>query len=85
MFGHPKGLVILFFTELWERFSYYGMRAMLVLYMTSIISKGGLGLTDDQALTIYGYYVLLVYVMAVPGGFIAGDRHPLAADQPGSL
>jgi len=69
--GHPKGLYILFFTELWERFSYYGMRAMLVLYMAATITEGGLGFTEKKALYIYGIYVTLVYIMAIPGGIIA--------------
>ncbi len=74
MFGHPKGLFILFFTELWERFSYYGMRAILVLYMVSAAQKGGLGWSDASALEIYGWYVFLVYAMSIPGGIIA-DRY----------
>ncbi len=69
--GHPKGLFILFFTELWERFSYYGMRAMLVLYMSAAITEGGLGFTEEKALYIYGIYVTMVYLMSVPGGIIA--------------
>jgi len=69
--GHPKGLFVLFFTELWERFSYYGMRAMLVLYMAATVAEGGLGFTQKDALYIYGIYVTLVYLMAVPGGIIA--------------
>ncbi len=69
--GHPKGLFILFFTELWERFSYYGMRAMLVLYMSAAITEGGLAFTEKKALYIYGIYVTLVYLMSVPGGIIA--------------
>ena len=71
--GHPVGLYILFFTELWERFSFYGMRAILVLYMVAPASEGGLGWNDEKSLSIYGWYVLLVYVMAIPGGLIA-DR-----------
>ncbi len=73
MFGHPKGLVILFFTELWERFSYYGMRAILVLYIYSSIEDGGLGWTRGEALELYGWYTMLVYVMSIPGGIVA-DR-----------
>ena len=69
--GHPKGLFVLFFTELWERFSYYGMRAMLVLYMAATVAEGGLGFTQKDALYIYGIYVTLVYIMAIPGGIIA--------------
>lgn len=75
LFGHPMGLYILFFTEMWERFSYYGMRAILVLYLVSQ-SRGdnpGLGWTDMEALSLYGWYTMLVYVMSIPGGIIA-DR-----------
>jgi len=72
IFGHPVGLFILFFTEMWERFSYYGMRAILVLFLTSS-TKGGLGWTDEEALSLYGVYTMLVYVMSIPGGIIA-DR-----------
>lgn len=72
---HPKGLYILFFTEMWERFSYYGMRAILTLYMvTQATGKNpGLGWDDAFALSIYGWYTMAVYVMSVPGGIIA-DR-----------
>src|SRR5690606_19462317 len=73
VFGHPKGLFILFFTELWERFSFYGMRAILVLYMIASVAEGGLGWTNAEALALYGWYTMLVYVMSIPGGFIA-DR-----------
>ena len=73
LFGHPIGLYILFFTELWERFSYYGMRAILTLYMISSISdkNAGLGWSEGQALAIYGWYTMLVYVMSIPGGILA--------------
>jgi POT family proton-dependent oligopeptide transporter len=73
VFGHPRGLMTLFFTEMWERFSYYGMRALLVLFMTDQIMNGGMGLTDQSATAIYGIYTALVYVVALPGGWIA-DR-----------
>ncbi|MEM7278925.1 MAG: peptide MFS transporter [Pseudomonadota bacterium] len=73
VFGHPRGLMTLFFTEMWERFSYYGMRALLVLFMTDQILNGGMGLTDQSATAIYGIYTALVYVVALPGGWIA-DR-----------
>ncbi|MEX1001991.1 MAG: oligopeptide:H+ symporter [Crocinitomicaceae bacterium] len=73
LFGHPIGLYILFFTEMWERFSYYGMRALLVLYISSTVSDGGLGWTNASALELYGWYTMLVYVMSIPGGIIA-DR-----------
>jgi POT family proton-dependent oligopeptide transporter len=76
LFGHPIGLFILFLTEMWERFSYYGMRALLVLYMTSSTlgedARGaGLGWTSQEALALYGWYTMLVYVMSIPGGMIA--------------
>jgi len=70
-FGHPAGLYILFFTELWERFSYYGMRAILVLFMVDSVGKGGLGWSNEQALALYGWYTMLVYLMSVPGGILA--------------
>ncbi|MEX2597822.1 MAG: peptide MFS transporter [Salibacteraceae bacterium] len=73
--GHPTGLYILFFTELWERFSYYGMRAILVLYIISSTNgdNPGLGWTESEAISLYGWYTMLVYVMSIPGGIIA-DR-----------
>jgi len=71
LFGHPMGLYVLFFTEMWERFSYYGMRAILVLYIASSMDDGGLGWTKIDALALYGWYTMLVYVMAIPGGIIA--------------
>ena len=73
IFGHPRGLMTLFFTEMWERLSYYGMRALLVLFMTDQVMDGGLGLNDRSATAIYGIYTALVYVVALPGGWIA-DR-----------
>ena len=73
VFGHPRGLMTLFFTEMWERLSYYGMRALLVLFMTDQVMNGGMGLTDRSATAIYGIYTALVYVVALPGGWIA-DR-----------
>jgi proton-dependent oligopeptide transporter, POT family len=71
--GHPRGLAPLFFTELWERFSYYGMRAILVLYMVAPIAQGGLGFDTKHAASIYGTYTMSVYLTALPGGLIA-DR-----------
>lgn len=71
-FGHPRGLMTLFFTELWERFSYYGMRAFLILYMTDL-ARGGLGLETEISGAIYGLYTFGVYALALPGGWIA-DR-----------
>jgi POT family proton-dependent oligopeptide transporter len=73
-FGHPRGLSTLFFTELWERFSYYGMRALLVLYMVASPEAGGLGYSVAEAAKIYGIYTALVYLTAMPGGWIA-DRY----------
>ncbi len=71
--GHPSGLTTLFFTELWERFSYYGMRAILMLYMVAPVTEGGLGFPVVQASYIYGAYTMLVYMASIPGGFVA-DR-----------
>jgi len=73
-FGHPRGLRTLFFTEFWERFSYYGMRALLILFMTAPVVAGGLGMDTAQAGTIYGAYTALVYLAALPGGWFA-DRY----------
>jgi len=72
-FGHPVGLGNLFFTELWERFSYYGMRALLVLFMVASVAEGGLGFDDATATAIYGLYTAGVYLAALPGGWLA-DR-----------
>lgn len=72
-FGHPKGLFTLFFTEFWERFSYYGMRAILVFYMYYEVSKGGLGLEEHTALAIMSIYGSLVYMSGIIGGWLA-DR-----------
>jgi proton-dependent oligopeptide transporter, POT family len=69
--GHPKGLGPLFFTELWERFSYYGMRAILVLYMVAPPAQGGLGFDVKRAASIYGTYTMAVYLTALPGGLAA--------------
>ncbi len=70
-FGHPRGLATLFFTEMWERFSYYGMRAILVLFMVDAINRGGMGLDDKTATAIYGLYTMFVYLLALPGGWLA--------------
>jgi POT family proton-dependent oligopeptide transporter len=72
-FGHPRGLSTLFFTEMWERFSYYGMRGILLLFLVATIQSGGFGMTDRTGAAIYGLYVGFVYLMALPGGWIA-DR-----------
>ena len=73
LFGHPVGLYYLFFTELWERFSYYGMRAILVLYLVAQTGgdNPGLGWTNDNAIALYGWYTMFVYVASIPGGIIA--------------
>ncbi|MGB2116154.1 MAG: peptide MFS transporter [Flavobacteriaceae bacterium] len=73
LFGHPIGLYVLFFTEMWERFSYYGMRAILVLYLVAQTTSdnAGLGWSNGEALALYGWYTMLVYVASIPGGFIA--------------
>src|SRR6185369_13078438 len=71
--GHPRGLMTLFFTEMWERFSYYGMRAFLMLFMVAPVAAGGLGLPDATAGVIYGMYTSMVYLLSVPGGWVA-DR-----------
>ena len=73
LFGHPKGLFVLFFTEMWERFSYYGMRGILVLYMATSATAidPGLGWTNKDAIWLYGWYTMLVYVASIPGGWIA--------------
>lgn len=72
-FGHPRGLATLFMTELWERFSYYGTRALLILFMTASASTGGLGFDVPKAGAIYGLYTAMVYMASLPGGWLA-DR-----------
>ena len=72
-FGHPRGLATLFFTEMWERFSYYGMRALLILFMTAGTATGGLGFPVAKAGAIYGFYTAMVYLLSLPGGWVA-DR-----------
>ena len=69
--GHPKGLVTLFLTEMWERMSFYGMRGLLVLFMTREITDGGMNLSAPEAMAIYGIYGASVYFLCVPGGWIA--------------
>lgn len=75
LFGHPIGLYVLFFTEMWERFSYYGMRAIFVLYLVAETTSknAGLGFEKGDALALYGWYTMLVYVASIPGGWLA-DR-----------
>jgi POT family proton-dependent oligopeptide transporter len=72
-FGHPRGLATLFLTEMWERFTYYGMRALLVLFLVSQVSAGGFGLDDKTAVAVYGLYTAAGYLAGLPGGWIA-DR-----------
>ena len=71
--GHPRGLTTLFFTEMWERFSYYGMRALLILFMTAPLTgvNPGLGFDPAKAAPIYGLYTSIVYLLALPGGWVA--------------
>src|SRR4026209_2246930 len=70
-FGHPRGLSALFFTAMWERFSYYGMRASLILYMPAPAASGGLGFADADAASIYGTYTGSVWAAAILGGLVA--------------
>jgi proton-dependent oligopeptide transporter, POT family len=72
-FGHPRGLSTLFFTEMWERFSYYGMRAILILFMTAAPLGGGMGFDTNTAGAVYGLYTSMVYLATLPGGWLA-DR-----------
>lgn len=72
-FGHPRGLATLFFTEMWERYSFYGTRALLMLYMTHPAREGALGMSDMKAGAIYGFYTATVYLLSLPGGWFA-DR-----------
>ena len=71
IFDHPTGLFVLFFTEMWERFSYYGMRAILVLFLTSSIMNEGWGWEREDALVLYGWYTGLVYFTPLIGGILA--------------
>jgi proton-dependent oligopeptide transporter, POT family len=73
LLGQPRGLFTLFFTEMWERFTYYGMRAMLILFMVDAVSHGGLGIDDRTASSIYGLYLACGYLVSLLGGYIA-DR-----------
>src|SRR6187200_1027345 len=72
-FGHPVGLSTLFFTEFWERFSYYGIRPLLILFMSAAIYDGGFGIERTQASAIVGIYAASVYLASLPGGWVA-DR-----------
>src|SRR6201989_1005613 len=71
--GHPRGLSTLFFTEMWERFSYYGLRPLLVLFMSAALAQGGFGFERGEASAIVGIYAASVYLASLPGGWIA-DR-----------
>ena len=73
LFGHPRGLATLFFTEMWERFTYYGMRAILVLFLVGAVDGGGLGMDDKTGNAIYGLYISATYLLSLYGGWIA-DR-----------
>ena len=73
LFGQPRGLATLFFTEMWERFTYYGMRAILILFLVGAVTEGGLGLDDKTANAIYGLYISATYLLSLFGGWIA-DR-----------
>jgi POT family proton-dependent oligopeptide transporter len=72
-FGHPRGLATLFFTEMWERFGFYGMRALLILFMTAPAATHGLGMPTAQAGMIYGIFTALVYLLGLPGGWLADN------------
>src|SRR3954451_4311790 len=82
-FGHPRGLATCFFTEMWERFSYYGMRALLILFMTAPVSGGGLAFDIPTAGVVYGLFTAMVYLAAMPGGWLAdriiGSRYAVVA------
>jgi proton-dependent oligopeptide transporter, POT family len=81
--AHPRGIWVLAMTEMWERFTYYGMRALLVLFLVSTVAEGGFGLDDRTAAAIYGLYTAGIYLMALPGGWIAdrltGQRNAILA------
>ena len=81
--AHPRGIWVLAMTEMWERFTYYGMRALLVLFLVSTVTEGGFGLDDRTAAAIYGLYTAGIYLMALPGGWIAdrltGQRNAILA------
>src|SRR5215831_7061755 len=80
--GHPRGLSTLFFTEMWERFSYYGIRPLLVLFMTAALLDGGFGFPRSEAAAIVGIYAACVYLSSLPGGWMA-DRDGMR-DSPSS-
>src|SRR4051794_39158977 len=72
-FGHPRGLSTLFFTEMWERFGFYGVRAILVYFMTATLAQGGLGFATSKAGLIYGLFLAMVYLFSLPGGWLADN------------
>ncbi len=72
--GHPVGLFVLFFTEMWERFSYYGMRALLILFLTAKLIEGGWEWKPEEAYALYGWYVMLVYFLPMVGGWLADNK-----------
>src|ERR1700722_11075672 len=72
-FGHPRGLSTLFFTEMWERFGFYGARAILVYFMTATLAKGGLGFPTAKAWLVSGIFMAMVYLLSLPGGWIADN------------
>ncbi len=72
-FGHPRGLATLFFTEMWERFGFYGVRAILIYYMTAKVANGGLGFSTAQSGIIYGIFLAMVYLLSLPGGWVADN------------
>ena len=72
-FGHPRGLFVLFLTEMWERFGYYGMRAILLLFLISPTARGAMGLPEAEGTSIYALYVASVYLLTLPGGWIADN------------
>ena len=72
--GHPAGLFVMFFTEMWERFSYYGMRALLILFLIAKVDEGGWGWTRAEAVYLFGWYVMLVYFLPLLGGWIADNK-----------
>ena len=73
--GHPAGLFVLFFTEMWERFSYYGMRALLVMFFTASLTDGGWGWPREHAYAIFGTYTSLVYLSTLLGGYFADKKN----------